>query len=266
MKESLRALILVILWDIRKLGRYKFFLVMRFTWFLVQVLVFGLLVAAMVSIRGPGGLLDYYKFYIIGAYTAVLFSMSVMKGHDVAEELEDGLIDYQLSLPIERRTLALGRALGGGLASFTYSVPMLIVTIIVLKIQSLTAIFAAVLISLLLATSVSGLAASIALILRSGDRLDILMGVSDALLVRLSTIFYPAAALAVVALYYCIAKVNPVSHAADMIRYMAEPGEFSHYTVADPLIMFSLIAGFAVASTVAAIVLLERKIEGGYSR
>ncbi len=266
MKENIRALILVMLWDIRKLGRYKFFLVMRFTWFLVQVLIFGLLVAAMVSIRGPGGLLDYYKFYVIGAYTAVLFSISIMKGHDVAEELEDGLIDYQLSLPIERRILALGRALGGGLASFTYSAPMLFVTVIVLKVQNLIALSALVIISLLLAISISGLAVSIALILRSGDRLDILMGVSDSLLVRLSTIFYPVTALAAVAIYYYVAKVNPVSHAADMLRYVAEPGEFSGYVVADPLIMVSLIAGFAVASTVAAIVLLDRKIEGGYGR
>ncbi|MDM7275418.1 MAG: ABC transporter permease [Thermoprotei archaeon] len=266
MKEDIRVLILVMLWDIRKLGRYKFFLAMRFTWFLVQVLVFGLLVSAMVSIRGPGGLLDYYKFYIIGAYTAVLFSISIMKGYDIAEEIEDGLIDYQLSLPIKRRVLALGRALGGGLASFTYSTPMLAVTILALKVQNPIALLAMTLVSLLLAVSVSGLAVSIALILKSGDRLDILMGVSDALLIRLSTIFYPAVAMAAVSLYYYAAKVNPISYAADMLRYVAEPGEFSGFLVADPLIMFSLIAGFAATSTIASIVLLERKIEGGYSR
>ncbi|MEM1773936.1 MAG: ABC transporter permease [Acidilobaceae archaeon] len=265
-REDIRALLLVILWDIRKLGRYKFFLAMRFAWFLLQVLVFGLLVAKMVSIRGPLGVIDYYKFYIIGAYVAVLFSMSMLRGHEIVEELEDGLIDYQLSLPIKRRILAIGRALGGGIASFIYSIPMMIVIVLILGVNSISAVLAIALFSLIFASSLVGLAMSIALIIRSSDRLDILMGISDSLLVRLSTVFYPIIALSSIAIYYYIAKINPVSYLTDMIRYIATPEDVSGITVSDPHIMVVFLVGFAIASMLSALLLLDKRIEGGYSR
>ncbi len=264
--EDLRAFALIVLWDVRKLGRYKFFLAMRFTWFLLQVLVFGLIVAHMVSVRGPHGFIDYYKFYVIGAYMAVLFSMSVMRGHDIVEELEDGLIDYQLSLPVKRRVLAIGRAVGGGISSFIYSLPMLVVTVVVLGVQGILKIAVLALLTFLFASGLVGVAMSVALWLRSGDKLDILMGISDSLLVRLSTIFYPIVALTPIAFYYYLAKVNPVSHAVDMLRAIAIPEHSLGVTVSDPLIMASYIVGFTAASISAAITLLERRIEGGYGR
>ena len=266
MREDLRALALIILWDVRKLGRYKFFLAMRFAWFLLQVLVFGLIVAHMVSIMGPYGPIDYYKFYVVGAYMAVLFSMSIMRGHEIVEELEDGLIDYQLSLPVKRRVLAIGRALGGGIASFTYSLPMLLVAVVVLGVPSIPHVILLAIIAFLFASGLVGVAMSVALWLRSGDKLDILMGVSDSLLVRLSTIFYPIVALTPIAIYYYLAKVNPVSHAVDTLRVIAVPEHVSGITVSDPLVMASYMAGFTLASILAAITLLERRIEGGYGR
>ena len=264
--EDLRALALIILWDVRKLGRYKFFLAMRFAWFLLQVLFFGLLVAHMVSIRGPYGPLDYYKFYVVGAYMAVLFSMSILRGHEIVEEFEDGLIDYQLSLPVKRRVLAIGRALGGGLSAFLYSLPMLLVTVIVLGTASLAAVIALALVAFIFSSGLVGLAMSVALWLRSSDKLDILMGVSDSLLVRLSTIFYPIIAIASIAAYYYIAKVNPISHASDLMRYIAMPGEAKGVTVGDPTVMALYLAGFTIAALSAAMILLERRIEGGYGR
>lgn len=264
--EDLRALTLVILWDVRKLGRYKFFLAMRFAWFLLQVLVFGFIVAHMVSIRGPYGLIDYYKFYVIGAYMAVLFSMSIMRGHDIIEEFEDGLIDYQLSLPVKRRVLAVGRAVGGGISAFLYSLPMLAVTVVVLGVGSIPAILALALLSFLFSSGLVGFVMSVALWLRSSDKLDILMGVSDSLLVRLSTIFYPIVALTPIAVYYYIAKINPVSHATDLLRLISIPGESSGVTVSEPTVMLSYIIGFTVAAMIVSITLLERRIEGGYGR
>ncbi len=264
--KGFRALALIILWDVRKLGRYKFFLAMRFTWFLLQVLVFGLIVAHMVSIRGPYGLLDYYKFYVVGAYMAVLFSISIMRGHEIVEELEDGLIDYQLSLPIERRVLAIGRTLGGGISSFTYSMPMLAVIIMVLGVSSLTSILLLALVSFVFSSGLVGIAMSVALWLRSGDKLDILMGISDSLLVRLSTIFYPIVVLTPITIYYYLATINPVSHATDLLRIVSIPEYALGVTVSDSTIMASYILGFTITSILAAITLLERRIEGGYGR
>lgn len=260
--DDLRALALIAFWDVRKLRRYTFFLAMRFSWFLLQVLVFGLLVANMVSV----GNLDYYKFYVVGAFMAVLFSMSMVKGHDIVEEFEDGLIDYQLSLPVKRRVLAIGRAVGGGLSAFLHSLPMLIVVLAVLGIESLPAALALAFASFVFASSLAGVAMSVALVLRSSDRLDILMGVSDSLLVRVSTIFYPIAAVSAVAAYYYLAKVNPLSHMVDALRLIAIPEVVQGSTVSSAQAMIAFLAGFAVAAILSSLVLLDKKIEGGYGR
>ncbi|MCX8165781.1 MAG: ABC transporter permease [Acidilobaceae archaeon] len=262
LKDDLRALALVAFWDVRKLRRYTFFLAMRFSWFLLQVLVFGLLVANMVSV----GDLDYYKFYVVGAFMAVLFSMSMVKGHDIVEEFEDGLVDYQLSLPVKRKVLAIGRAIGGGISAFLHSLPMLIVVVLVLGVSSLSAVLALALASFVFASSLSGIAMGVALILRSSDRLDILMGVSDSLLVRISTIFYPIAAISGVAVYYYLAKVNPVSHMVDALRLIAIPEEYQGSAVSSPEAILMFLAGFAFTAILSSLFLLDRKIEGGYGR
>ncbi|MEN2999585.1 MAG: ABC transporter permease [Acidilobaceae archaeon] len=262
LKEDLRAFALVAFWDVRKLRRYTFFLAMRFSWFLLQVLVFGLLVANMVSVGG----LDYYKFYVVGAFMAVLFSLSMVKGHDIVEEFEDGLVDYQLSLPVRRRVLAIGRAIGGGLSAFLHSLPMLVVVVVVLGVSSLTAVLALAFASFVFASSLSGIAMSVALLLRSSDRLDILMGVSDSLLVRISTIFYPIATISSIAVYYYLAKVNPVSHMVDALRLIAIPAEYQGSSVSSPEVILSFLAGFAFAAILSSLLLLDKKIEGGYGR
>lgn len=260
--SEIRAIFVVMLWDIRKLGRYKIFLAMRFGWFLVQVLVFGALVAYMVSFGDVR--IDYYKFYVLGAYVAMLFSMAISRGLDVVDEFEDGLIDYHLSLPISRKALAVGRALGGGVSSFLYSLPMMVVALFVLG--ALPAILVASLLSLVFALGLASISITIALIVRSGDKLDVLMGISDAFLIRMSTLFYPIIALSSISIYYYLAKVNPVSHMADLLRLGVIAGEVEGLTVMSMEHMMIFILGFVLASLFSSLITLDRRIEGGYGK
>lgn len=260
--SELRAIFVVMLWDVRKLGRYKIFLAMRFGWFLVQVLVFGILISSMVSFGEIK--VDYYKFYVLGAYVAILFSMAISRGLDVVDEFEDGLIDYHLSLPISRKALAVGRALGGGVSSFLYSFPMLLVALVVLG--ALPAVIIASALSLVFALGISSISITIALIVRSGDKLDVLMGISDAFLIRMSTLFYPIAALTSISAYYYFAKINPISHMADLLRLGVMP-DFAEELATMPLgYMIAFILGFVLTSLISSLLTLERSIEGGYGK
>lgn len=255
----------MILWDVRKVARYKAFLVMRFAWFVVQVSVFAVLITYLVSIRpssGPG--ISYYEFFLFGAYTSLLFSISMFRGYEIAEEFEEGIVEYHLSLPIKRRALAVGRAVGGGVASFVYTLPMLAFIAALLGIRDPAALALAAGSSLLFSIGVVGLAINVVFGLKSGDRTDILFGIVDALLVRLSTVFYPLPALAAVGPhYYYAAAANPLSSLADFLRSLFFFEDLRAFLALSPELMISYIAGFSTGLSALAVAFIEKRAEGG---
>ncbi|MEM1873790.1 MAG: ABC transporter permease [Acidilobaceae archaeon] len=264
MTSSLRQLAIVILWDVRKLSKYKFFLAMRFSWFIFQVLLFGYIISNMVDSARVAAGFDYYKFYIAGSYVAILFSLSALHGYDIIEEFEDGIINYHLSLPISRRVLTLGRVLGGGLAVFILSLPMSLILAYVMKAGVLPYL-GLLAVSLLFSLGLTSGSMALALTLRASEKLDVVMGTLDSLAIRLSTAFYPITVIASIAIYYYLALGNPVSHVADSIRYFFGD-EVGPYRVADFWLMAAYILGFATASVLAAMFFMDRRAEGGYSR
>ncbi|MEM4865820.1 MAG: hypothetical protein QXY09_04950, partial [Acidilobaceae archaeon] len=201
MLETFRQLIIVMLWDVRKLSKYKFFLAMRFSWFIFQVLLLGYILSYMVDSAKIAPGFDYYKFYIVGSYVAVIFSLSALHGYDIIEEFEDGVINYHLSLPIPRRVLALGRVLGGGVAVFLLSLPMSFALAYVLK-SNVLSYLALLLLSLIFALGLTSWSMALALALRASEKLDVIMGTIDSLAIRLSTAFYPAITIASFVIYY----------------------------------------------------------------
>jgi len=264
LREDLRALLLVTLWDVRKVARYKVFLLMRFAWFIVQVSVFAVLISYLVTIRslGTSGI-GYYEYYLFGAYTALLFSISMFRGYEIAEEFEEGIIEYQLSLPIKRRILAIGRTIGGGIASFIYTLPMMLFILLLLGITNPVLIAIAILSALAFSIGIVGLAINIVFGLKSGDKTDILFGVVDALLVRLSTIFYPLPFLSVFPPYFYAAMYNPLSNMADFLRALFFFQDLKIFIHAPPENLISYIVGLAVGLSILAMLFIERRVEGG---
>jgi len=261
--DSLRQLYLVMLWDIRKIARYRFFLLMRFSWFIIQVSIFAVLISSLVAARKGLTDFNYYQFYLFGVYTSILFSIALFRGYEIAEEFEEGIIEYQLSLPIKRKILAIGRSIGGGIASFIYTLPMFAFVVAMLGAFNLKAILISLLGTLLFSIGVVGLAASIVLFAKSGDITDILFGIIDALLLRLSTIFYPAVVLSIFQPYYYAAIANPLSHITDLIRIFFFFEDFKAIAISDPLSMIAYIVGFSIGLSSLTIFLIEKKVEGG---
>jgi ABC-2 type transport system permease protein len=262
--RDLEALLLLVRWDLMRMWRRKIFVVMRVVWFAVQVTVFGLALSAMVRFRGVIAQgIDYYHFYLLGVYTSMLFSISVSNAYEVAEEFEEGIIEYHLSLPIKRSVLTVGRSIGGGLAAFLFTLPMYAMVLALMGGGPPLAVVASLGAALVFSVGVVGLVLSIVLSVKSGDATDILFGLIDAIIIRLSTVFYPSVLLARYAPYYYAALANPISHFVDFARTLFFFEEYRALALADPLLMISYLLGFAAGLVSAAIYVVERKLEGG---
>jgi len=262
--SNLRAVALLIKWDLFKIAHRAIFIVMRSVWFAIQVIFFGQVLSHMVNSRLVG--LDpssYYRFYLYGIYTSILFTITASRAYDLAEEFEDGIIEYQLSLPINRRVLAFGRAVGGGIAATLFTLPMYATVVLLAGERDPIAIAVSLVAALVFSIAISGLVITVTLSIKSSDATDILMGALDAILVRLSTIFYPAAILKSVEPYYYTALVNPISHIADILRILYSFEEYRSIVIAEPSAMVSYVLGLFVGFTAVAIYVIEKKIEGG---
>jgi ABC-2 type transport system permease protein len=256
---DLLDLIHVIEWDIMKLKHQTLFVAMRTTWFILQVIVFGTTISMLV--RYSQGF-SYYDFYLLGVFTSLIYSVSIARGYEVADEFDEGIIEYHLALPVKRSTLALGRVLGGSISSFLFTLPMFIFIMILVQPESWLWIPVSLVAIYLFSAGVVGMAITIVLSVKSTDATDILMGVIDALLIRLSTVFYPAPILAKIMPYYYSSLANPVTSLSDFLRVLFIP-EYVVYTSLPPQAQIAYIVGLAVGFSYLAIYIVSHKLEAG---
>lgn len=242
--------------DIRIFFQYKFLIILRAIWFVSQIVLFGLIASRMVSVP------DYFQYYVTGLSVMTLYSTAMFIGFDIYEEAEHGVFEYLLSLPVSRRQLVLGRSIGGGLRAFIYVGPLIGVALYVIGAISPINFLIALFSLFLFAFGVSGMSITIAVLLKSSDRFDILMGVLDALIVRLSTAMYPLAVVQQANPFYGgIAQFNPVTFASDLFRWGT--GIESIMTLSNPLISLLGIIIFFSFFTFVGIVIYDKRIEGG---
>lgn len=248
--------LLVVERDIRLFFQYKFLIIMRVIWFVSQIALFGLIASRMINVS------NYFQYYVAGLSVMTLYSAAIFIGFDIYEEAEHGVFEYLLSLPVSRRELVLGRSIGGGLRAFIYVGPLIAFSLYVIgavnPINFLIALFAL----FLFAFGVSGMSITLAVMLKSSDRFDILMGVLDALIVRLSTAMYPLAFVQEAnPVYGWITNFNPLTYVADLFRWGT--GIEAIITLDNPLMPLLGVIAFFAFFTFAGIILYEKNIEGG---
>lgn len=253
---GLKRLWLVIERDMRMFIQYKFMLIMRGIWFVAQVALFGLVVNRMVEEVG----INYFNYYVAGVTIITLYSTSMFIGYDIFEEAEHGVFEYLLTLPVSRRELVLGRSIGGGLRSFMYVGPLIVVVLLMLGVSNPLNLLVALASLFLFAFGVSGMSITIAVAMKSGDKYDILIGVVDALIVRLSTTMYPIASMyKATPAYAAVAWLNPLTYASDLFRW-ATGESFAQFS---PLVGVLALFVFFFSFTFVGVVFYERRLEGG---
>jgi ABC-2 type transport system permease protein len=229
---------------------------MRAIWFVSQIAFFGVIASRMISVNAVK---DYFRYYVGGLSIMTLYSAAIFIGFDIYEEAEHGVFEYLLSLPISRRQLVLGRSIGGGLRSFIYVGPLIAISLYVIGSLNPLAFLVSLFALFLFSFGVSGMSITLAVIIKSSDRFDILMGVLDALIVRLSTAMYPLAVVqAANPAYGGIASFNPVSFAADLFRWGT-----GIFTLDNPLLPLLGIVAFFGFFTLFGVVIYGKRMEGG---
>ena len=204
-------------------------------------------------------LLDYFRYYVAGLSVMTLYSAAIFIGFDIYEEAEHGVFEYLLSLPVSRRQLVLGRSIGGGLRSFIYVGPLIALSLYVIGSINPLSFLVSMVALFLFAFGVSGMSITLAVLIKSSDRFDILMGVVDALIVRLSTAMYPLAVVqASNPAYGGLASINPLTFVADLFRWGA-----GMPILENPLAPFLGIVVFFGLFTFVGVMVYEKHIEGG---
>jgi ABC-2 type transport system permease protein len=229
---------------------------MRAIWFVSQIALFGIIASNMVNVP------NYFQYYVGGLSVMTLYSTAIFIGFDIYEEAEHGVFEYLLSLPISRKQLVVGRSIGGGLRAFIYVAPLTGISLFVIgsinPINFIIALFALFLFSF----GISGMSIAIAVSIKSSDRFDILMGVLDAFIVRLSTTMYPLVIIQRTnPLYGWTANLNPLSYASDLFRWGT--GLENIIYIQNPFLPLLGIVVFFGLFTMLGITIYERLIEGG---
>jgi len=258
---GLKKLWLVIERDLRMFIQYKFLLIMRGVWFVAQVALFGLIVNNMVQAAATEVGISYFQYYVAGVTIITLYSTAMFIGYDIFEEAEHGVFEYLLTLPVSRRELVLGRSIGGGLRSFIYVGPLMVIVLFILGVSNPLYFLVALASMFLFAFGVSGMSITLAVAMKSGDKYDIFIGVLDALIVRLSTTMYPTLYMQrAMPAYATLAGFNPLTYAAELFRWG---------TGVEGALQFSPLSGvlglfiFFFAFTSIGVVFYEKRLEGG---
>ncbi|MEM0378169.1 MAG: ABC transporter permease [Thermosphaera sp.] len=260
MLEVARNVLRVVEWDLMKLRRQKAFIAMRTAWFVIQSLVFGYAISRLAR---PDIGVDYYNFYLLGLYSALLYSASIARAYVIADEFDDGIIDYHLSLPVKRSILAIGRVLGGSISTLAFTIPMMMFILLLIGRIDLPSLLISVASAFAFSTGVVSFVVLVVMKLKSTDTTDIFFGTIDAILVRLSSIFYPLPIIKAIGIeaYYYSALMNPLTHFADFLRALLIPG----YTLTQfsPVESLFYVLGLSLGLLVVAIELFEKKLEAG---
>lgn len=249
-------MLLVIERDVKRFLRYRFLLIMRALWFIVQIALFGLIASRMVVIE------NYFQYYAAGVSIIILYSTAMFVSYDIYEEAEHGVIDYLLSLPLSRRELVLGRSIASGIRSFMYVGPLMAIVLFLIGVTNPLNLAIALFSLFIFSFGVSGFAITLAVAIKSEDRFDILMGVLDALIVRLSTTLYPKTFIQQANTFYGLtSNFNPLTFASDLFRWGA--GIEKYLTFSNPLIPIMAIIIFSSFFALIGIVVYEKRLEGG---
>lgn len=246
-------LFLVMQRDLHSLIWHKSILVMRWFFVIIQIGIFGLAVSRIVVVMP-----DYYHYYAMGVIVMTMYSVAIFTGYEIYDEVDDGFVEYLLSLPITRRELVLGRSLAGGLRSFIFMSPMIAGFLLLMGVFDPLKLVTALAALYGFAFGISGLSITLVAALKSGDRFDIVMGALDAFIVRLSTALYPQAFMP--GPIATLSTFNPLTYATDLFRWSLN---YDPTFLANPVVALLVLVVFLMTFNFTGIIIYERNLEGG---
>jgi ABC-type polysaccharide/polyol phosphate export permease len=164
---------------------------------------------------------DYFAYFVPAVIIMGLFAASMDTGRRIWLALREGVIQYELSLPISTHGLVIAYLLAGGAAALVYATSLMVIALIVLPAQAVWSALMLLPFLFVLAMGLAGIAATLAAIASThGEFFFAFQNIVQIALLTLSTVYYP---LEFVQSYLpsplvAVVAVNPLSLAAEALR------------------------------------------------
>ncbi|UCG36660.1 MAG: hypothetical protein JSV64_08720, partial [Candidatus Bathyarchaeota archaeon] len=122
---------------------------------LSDMLVVALVYERMMSI-------DYFSYFVPAVIVMGLFAASLDTGRRIWLALREGVIQYELSLPVSTHGLVLAYLLAGGAAALVYASSLLLIALVVLPASAIWSALVLLPFLFVLAMGLAGIAATLA--------------------------------------------------------------------------------------------------------
>jgi hypothetical protein len=155
--SELRVILAIARNDFSYFFRTKWLMAILLSLNLSDMLVVALVYRGMMSI-------DYFKYFVPAVVIMGLFAASMDTGRRIWLALREGVIQYELSLPVSIQGLVISYLLAGGAAALVYASSLMVIALIVLPSQAVWSAFVLLPFLFVLATGLSGIAATLAAI------------------------------------------------------------------------------------------------------
>jgi len=250
------AILNVIEYDFRNFLRYKMWLVGLITMNLADLFIQALIYNHMLSLAVRQSIGNYFNFFAPGLTVTGLFASAFMIGREINMERRREVHHYMLSLPMTRLQLAVGRVVSGGCRGMVYMTPLLLTCFAFVGVPNLAQLLLILAVLFLLALGISGLSIAIAVSTSSLEKFITARGAVYYALFFCSSVFYPLSLIQTLGNegkfpvpLVVLAKINPLTNAADMIRsfLLGNPPFFVGmiFDVVIFSVIFTSIAAFA---------------------
>jgi len=164
---------------------------------------------------------NYFEYFVPAVIIMGLFAASLDTGRRIWLALREGVIQYELSLPISTHGLVIAYLLAGGAAALVYASSLLAIALIVLPAQAAWSALMLLPFLFVLAMGLAGIAATLAAVASThGEFFFAFQNIVQIALLTLSTVYYP---LDVIQNYLppfliTIVTANPLSLASEALR------------------------------------------------
>jgi len=191
---------------------------------------------------------NYFSYYVPAVIIMGLFAASMDTGRRICLALREGVIQYELSLPVSTQGLVIAYLLAGGAAALVYAGSLMAIALIILPASAIWSAFLLLPFLFVLAMGLAGIAATLAAIASThGEFFFAFQNIVQVTILALSTVYYPIEIVrnSLPPLLVTVAEENPLSLAAEAIR---------QYTFAGAPIEIGFLAKILLASIPFAIV------------
>lgn len=160
---------------------------------------------------------DYFSYFVPAVIIMGLFAASMDTGRRIWLALREGVIQYELSLPVSTHGLVIAYLLAGGAAALVYATSLMAIALIVLPAQAVWSAIMLLPFLFVLAMGLAGIAATLAAFASThGEFFFAFQNIVQIALLTLSTVYYPIEFIP--SPLVSVVAANPLSLAAEALR------------------------------------------------